>query len=176
VGDAAVIRTRADIARRRFVARVFEVTAGGCLINAGELDELSAGDGGSATRDGQALGRVVVRRVQRSYAVVRPADPKAAVELRVGDEVRFAPPPEPGRKVGTIEQVTAEMLFAARVVSNPSPPLLTPLTVRVGGQTIGVALLVAADGGQALGFVFEQSLTGPLVAGAELILEPAPTR
>ena len=174
VGDAAVIRTRADLAQRRFVARVFEATAEGYLINAGELDDLSAGDTGSATRDGQALGRVVVRRVQRSYAVVRPADQTPDIELQVGDEVRFAPPPEPGRKVGTIEHVTAETLFAAHVASSPPPPLLTPLAVRAGGQTVGVAVLVTVDGGQGLGFVFEQSLTGPLTIGAELILEPAP--
>jgi hypothetical protein len=175
VGDAAVIRTRADLAQRRFVARVFETTAEGCLINAGELDELSAGDTGSAARAGQALGRVVVRRVQRSYAVVRPADETPDIELRVGDEVRFAPPPEPATVVGTIEHVTADTLFAARVASSPSPPLLTPLAVHAGGQTIGVALLVAADGGEAVGFVFERSLTAPLAVGAELILEPAPT-
>ncbi len=174
VGDAAVIRTRADLARRHFVARVFEATAEGYLINAGELDELSAGDTGSATRDGQALGRVVVRRVQRSYAVVRPVGATPDIELRVGDQVRFAPPPEPGRRVGTIEHVTAETLFAARVVSSPPPPLLTPLAVHAGERTLGVAVLVAADGVQGLGFVFEQSLTGPLTVGAELILEPAP--
>jgi len=106
---------------------------------------------------------------------VRPADQTPDIELQVGDEVRFAPPPEPGRKVGTIEHVTAETLFAAHVASSPPPPLLTPLAVRAGGQTVGVAVLVTVDGGQGLGFVFEQSLTGPLVVGAELILEPAPT-
>jgi len=174
VGDVAVIRTRADLAQRRFVARVFETTAEGHLINAGELDELSAGDAGSATRAGQALRRVVVRRVQRSYAVVRPTGPPPDVELRVGDQVRFASPPEPGRKVGTIEHVTAETLFAARVASSPPPPLLTPLAVHAGGQTVGVAVLVAADGVQGLGFVFEGSLTGPLAVGAELILDAIP--
>jgi hypothetical protein len=173
VGDAAVIRTRADIARRRFAARIFEVTTEGFLINAGELDGLATGDTGVASRDGQTLGSAVIQKVQRSYAIVRPRGSPPGAELRVGDQLRFAPPPEPGKTVAMIEHATAETLFTARLVLPTSPPLLRPLAVRAAGETIGVAVLVAARGEQSLGFVFAESLTGPLVSGAELVLEPA---
>jgi hypothetical protein len=176
VGDAAVIRTRADVAARRFAARVFEVTPEGYLINAGEVDGLAAGDTGTASRDGEALGQVVVRRVQRSYAVLRLTDASPDAGLMVGDQVRFAPEPEPARQVGTIERVTAERLFVARLTASGPAPLLTPLAVRTGRETTAVALLVATDGAQALGFAFAPSLTAPLVRGAELTIEAAEER
>jgi hypothetical protein len=167
VGDEVVIRTRADIERRRYVARVFELTREGALVDAGEEDGLAAGQQAAVYRSGTALGTVVIRRVQSTYAVVTGPE-KAAFELHPDDELRFAPLPAPTTIVGTIESVSDQTLFTAHL-GRPDPPLQTPLAIQSLGRTVGVALLVTAEGSTAGGFALSCSLTTPLRAGMTLV-------
>jgi hypothetical protein len=255
VGDDVVIRTKADIAGQRFVTHVFGLAREGALADAGEADGLATGQDLTAYRQGRELGRVIVRRVQRTYAVVErsdkesgfadstpPAPPSGSAvtagkepwELRAADELRFPgsraqtaagdtttataprwPPPAP-IVVGTIDRVMDETLFTARLVARmsapstagpsvpatapglpgdssppvaapratqPSPsgtPLMTPLAIQMDGRTIGVAVLVAAEGSAAAGFVVPGTLSAPLTLHMQLVQEsepgsPAPT-
>lgn len=176
IGDEAVIRTQTDIDERRFVARIFELTSTGALLNAGEADGLAVGDTLVLIRDGGAAGKVTVRDVQRGYAVVGPpeGDDEAALALHVGDELRFRAPAASPRTVGVVERVIGDMLFIARVTS-PAVPVGTPLAVRAAGRTVGVAVLVTAEGSRGGGFALPCSLTQPLAAGMELVCETAPT-
>ena len=172
LGDHVVVRTDADIERRRFVAQVFEVTTGGALLDAGENDGLAVGQEGKIYREGAVVGRIEVVRAQPTYAVIvsRAKDRESAVELRLGDEVRFGPPPPAPTEVGTIVRVTARDLITVRLTV-AQPPLGTPLAVKARGQTAAVALLIVAEDGLAGGFVIPASVTVPPAAGMQLVLE-----
>jgi len=172
VGDDVVVRTDADLERQRFVAQVFELTAGGALLDAGENDGLVVGQEGKVHREGAVVGRIEVVRAQPTYSVIvsRAKDRESAVELRLGDEVRFGPPPPAPTEVGQIVRVTARSLITVRLAV-AQPPLGTPLAVRARGQTAGVALLVVAEDGLAGGFMIPASITIPPAAGMELVLE-----
>ena len=172
VGDDVVIRTRADIARKRFVARVFAVTPEGCLITAGEADGLALGERSWAYRAGRPRTEIVIRRIQRGYCIIRPLRPEGDGALRIGDTIRFAPPPKPPLRVARIERVACETLFRARLESGAAPPLLEPLEVQTTPNTSAAAILVAVDGSNALGFVFEPSLLQPLSPGMAILVEP----
>ncbi len=179
VGDDAVIRTQADIDARRFVAHIFELTPAGALLNAGEADGLAIGDTLRVYRDGTVAAELAVREVQRSYAVVEPlrgGDARQFV-LRVGEELRFHPPPPPLRVVASVDNVIGETLFTARVTTSPVP-LGTPLAIRASGHTVGVAILVTADEQRAGGFMLPCSQTRPLATGMQLVCEgdPAPRK
>jgi hypothetical protein len=172
LGDHVVVRTDADIERRRFVAQVFEVTTGGALLDAGENDGLAVGQEGKIYREGAVVGRIEVVRAQPTYAVIvsRAKDRESAVELRLGDEVRFGPPQPAPSEIGRIVRVTARDLITVRLTV-AQPPLGTPLAVKARGQTAGVALLVVAEDGLAGGFVIPASITVPPAAGMQLVLE-----
>ena len=190
VGDDALIRTVADIRNRRISARVFELTSAGGLINAGEIDGLSAGDVGTVYRAGNRIGRVRLTKVQRAYSVAqltedgeRPVTSRAtpstesqpqtkAEGLQRIDEVHFGRPPPPPVTLGMIERVVDRTLFSARLANEASPPLLTPLMLRRADRTIGVAVLLDATDGQALGLALARSLTDLPAAGDELSLSP----
>jgi hypothetical protein len=165
VGDLAVIRTRADIEGRRFVARVFEARGATALVNAGEADGLRPGESGRLFRQSQRIGEVRVQRVQRGYSSVRTAGADAAV----GDAVRFGPPPVPATVVGEVERVVDETLFVARMESAVKPVLMTPLSVCSAGRTVGVAVLLATDGRLGAGLVLEASLVRDLRPGDRLV-------
>jgi hypothetical protein len=190
VGDDAVIRTVADIRARRISARVFELTPAGALINAGEIDGLSAGDLGTVWRAERQLGRVELVRVQRGYSLVRarsdivdnvttqpvqsgdqPGAP-ALDGLRKLDEVRFSDPPPPPVTLGVIEHVTDGTLLTARIDAARVAPLRVPLELRRAGRTIGVALLLETEDGRAVGFALARSLTVRPATGDELIAAP----
>ncbi len=118
VGDDVVVRTDAMLAAGRFAARIFESRAEGHLITAGEPDGLRAGQTGVAWRDGAPLMDIRIVRLQRGYSVIRPAGDGAngeAAELRVGDEVRFSPPPQPVAVVGHVVEVVGGSLLAVRM-------------------------------------------------------------
>ncbi len=171
VGDDVLIRTTADIEQRCFVARVFETAAVGLLVDAGENDGLSVDQQAIVYRDGTALGRVEIRRVQATYAEVRPVPRpgEAPCEPRVGDELRFRPPPPPAAVLGTITSVTDKTLITVQLAA-ADPPLATPLAVVAGPRTIGVAVLVAADGTSAGGFILPCSVTALPAPGMQLTL------
>jgi hypothetical protein len=173
VGDTVWIRTQADIAAHRFVARIFELTPSGALANAGEGDGLHAGQRLSVFRSGDEVGTVAVRRAQHSYAEVGPvADSNAPTPLRlcVADELRCDAPPSPPQYVGALDAITGELLFTARL-NGQDAPLAVPLAVQARGRTVGVAVLVVAEAGHAGGFVLPGSLTQGLAAGMELVLD-----
>lgn len=191
VGDSAIIRTRADIAARRFPARVFEISADGALINAGESDELSLGQTGGLYRGGEKIGEVRITRLQRSYAVIQPAEtppePTAtrpasqqpssgatsaiqpAVLPAIGDVVRFSDPPAPAVHLAEIENVVDGNLFSARALAHVQVTALTPLLVRNFDGGGGVALVLASDGQRICGLVLECSLAAPLRPGAIIV-------
>ena len=173
VGDEAVVRTRADIAARRFIARVFEATADGLLINAGENDGLAPGAELTVRRAGRVVGRVSVQRVQREYAVVRPLAGAAANEIRPGDEIRFRPPPKAPLLLGVIERVVEGTLFDAKIDPAVPPPLLTPLAVHGARGPAGVAVLLARDGAWAFGLALPAAAPRPLQAGMRLLTSAA---
>lgn len=188
VGDDAVVRTSADLHHRRFSARVFELTPAGCLINAGEIDGLSAGDVGTVYRAGREIGRVKLLKVQRGYSVARlepgdehvattqptsssvPAPGRGSDGLQRLDEVCFGPRQRPLLTLGAITRVVEGTLFSAQVTG--AAPLLTPLAVRHAGRVIGVAVLLDVTDRRALGFVLACSLTEFPAAGDELALAP----
>jgi hypothetical protein len=172
VGDEAVVRTRADIAARRFIARVFEATADGLLINAGENDGLAPGAELTVRRAGRIVGRGSVRRVQREYAVVRPLTEPASHEILPGDEIRFRPPPKAPLVLGVIERVVQGTLFDARIDPAAPPPLQTPLAVHSTHGSAGVAVLLARDGARAFGLALPAAAPHPLQTGMRL-LNPA---
>ena len=176
VGDEVVIRTQADIDQQRFVARVFELTAAGALINAGESEGIAVGQGLSVYRVNAIVGRATAREVRRSYAVVAcsAAGDAPPPELRLGDELRLTDPPAPPLVVGVIERLVEPTLFTARLMTE-SPPLASPLAVRAAGRTVGVAILLTAKDGRAGGFVVPCSLTRSLATGMQLVQETSPT-
>lgn len=169
VGDNARIRTDAEIAQRRFVARVFRLTDRGGLINAGEADRLEAGDIGRVFREGVEIGQVLLQRVQRDYSIVEPSAAAVGLRLASGDLVRFGPPPRPAVSYGRIESIVGETAFVMR--SEREPPLQTPLTIRRGGRSVGVALLLVEEGGRALGVAVSESLPAALEVGTEVVLD-----
>ncbi|GEM_PF-1325347 len=191
VGDSAIIRTRADIEARRFPARVFEISADGALINAGEWDELSLGQAGSLYRGGEKIGEVQIARLQRSYAVIQPAEvpPEPAatrpasqmpstegpsarqptVLPAIGDVVWFSDPPAPPVDLAEIDNVVDGNLFSARALADVQISALTPLRVRTDDAGSGVALVLASDGQRICGVVLECSLAAPLRPGAIIV-------
>jgi len=188
VGDDALIRTVADIRNRRISARVVELASAGGLINAGEIDGLSAGDVGTVYRAGNLIGRVRLTKVQRAYSVAQLTEgsegPDASQAAQSGesqprtkteglqrlDEVHFGHPPPPPVTLGVIERVVDRTLFSARLANGSGPPLLTPLVLRRVDRTIGVAVLLDVMDGRALGLALARSLTELPAAGDELRL------
>ena len=175
VGDDARIRTQADVDALRFIARVFEVTSGGALINAGDTDGITVDRPATAYRGATPLGSVRVTRVQRSYSVVTLESSAAghaersreAAALRVGDYLRFMPPPPAAVPVATVDAVIGGDLFTA-TVTGPSVPLQAPLLMQSGGRTVGLAIAVVREGGQVGGFAVRASLAMPLAPGLVL--------
>jgi hypothetical protein len=190
VGDDALIRTVADIRNRRISARVFELTSAGALINGGEIDGLSVGDVAAVYRAGNRIGQVRLTRVQRVYSVAqltedaeRPdaSQPTQSSEpqphAKIGglqrlDEVHFGRPPPAPVTLGVIERVVDRTLFSAQLAKGSGPPLLTPLVLRRADQTIGVAVLLDATDGRAVGLALARSLAELPAAGDELSLSP----
>ena len=169
VGDEAVVRTSADIQQRRFVAHVFESSPEGVLVDAGEADGLTLGQTVLLTRDGMRLGKVRVERVQRGYSVVRCVDSWDGERPAPGDAMHVGPPPAEPVVVAEITAVTDKLLFAARLASEPPPPMLTPLAISSGGRTMGVAVLLAREGPLVCGLALEPSLSAPLRPGDRLL-------
>ncbi|TWT44609.1 hypothetical protein RAS1_10240 [Phycisphaerae bacterium RAS1] len=170
VGDNARIRTDAEISQRRFAARIFRLTDRGGLINAGEADRLEAGEIGRVIRDGAEVGQILLQRVQRDYSMVEPAAAFGDLELATGDVVRFGPSPRPAVPIGRIVSIVGETAFVLRL-EGTAAPLLTPLTIRSGGRSVGAALLLTADGGKALGVAVPESLPGALEEGMDVVLD-----
>jgi hypothetical protein len=65
-----------------------------------------------------------------------------------------------------------ETLIRVRARPGATLPLQTPLAVRVGGQVRAVAVLVAGNGNEALGFLPTAALAGVVAPGAELEAAP----
>lgn len=172
VGDDAVIRTSAVIARRDFSARVFDVRPQAVFIDAGESEELRVGETAGLYRGRLPIGEVRIAELQGAYATIEPVPPGAPLRAEVGDEVRFHPPPAPPRPVATLTEIRDETLFVA-AVDGPAPRLV-PLAVVHEGRTVAVAFVVAQFGPRAYGFVADASLTRPLVSGMRLVQEPGP--
>ncbi|MEW6251680.1 MAG: hypothetical protein AB1716_13630 [Planctomycetota bacterium] len=148
VGDDVLVRTRREIDERRFVARVFDRSPAGPLIDAGEYDGLRTGDTGLVYRGTEKLGEATLGRVQRTYSVLGPA----ALRVGAGDTVMFGPAPPPGAQVGAISQVHSFGEVTVRL-DIPRPPLMRPLAVRGDEGPVGALLLVQAGAGRAAGFV-----------------------
>jgi translation initiation factor IF-1 len=172
VGDDACVRMPADKVAGPLVARVFEAGPE-VLINAGELDGLSAGHKGVVHRGSQRLGVAEVQRTQPNYAVIRLAGGSPPFELQRLDEVRFGPEPPERRMAGRIVELCAATLFKAELADGGEVPALAPLSICTEqGATVGVALLVARDSSRACGFAVPESLVLPLATGQELWYVP----
>lgn len=184
-GDDARVRTSDDIRARRFSARVFDQTPAGYLINAGETDGLSVGETATAYRDGRPVGRARLLRVQRGYSVVRPLgaehaptgspvggaktdSSESSVELRLLDELRFAPLEEPAAVVAVVEQVVDGTLLSVRIADDAAARTCVPLALRRSGRVIGVGILLEVVGERAIGFAPARSLSEPPAVGDEL--------
>lgn len=169
VGDRVTIRTQKEVAAGALVARVFELTPTGAAITAGEDDRLSVGQELLVFRAGRPRGKAVVRQVQRSYAVVTPADElrDPPLVLQVGDELRLRPPAPPSPTCGRITMVVEQTIFTAQLTTELARQ--TPLGVRLADGSVGVAVLVQAADGTAIGFALPCSLSVPLEVGAPLL-------
>ncbi len=173
VGDTVRVRTKSDLEQGCLVARVFEITPAGAAINAGEIDGVTVEQRFTVYREGRPHGPATVRRVQRSYAVVTPADVliDPPLVLQVGDELRLRPPPAAARAVAILIQVNGESLLTARLL-DAEAPLGRPLAVREGSRTVGVAVLVHGEGGAAVGFTLPCAAAAPPKPGQYLVLDP----
>lgn len=171
VGDDVVVRTQADVDQRRFVARVFDLTAAGALVNAGEADGLMPGQTLTLYHAGKAAGEATIQSVQRSYAVVASSTGPdgAPVTPRIGDELRLDLPPPASTIVGIMQRIVDETIFVARMPA--ATPLGIPLAVQASGETVGVAVLVTAKDDSAIGFVLPCSSVKPAAAGMQLVRE-----
>ena len=175
VGDDALIRTRSDIQRRRFVARVFESPPARFLINAGEVDDLHRGETATVYRDGSPAGTVEIERIRRTYAFVRGLpDQSGDWQLRSGDTVRFTPPPPPPRMIGIVRKVNDKSLLTVEVAA--PPPLFKLLAVYDGARTVAVAMLVESSGNRATGFVIGPSIDAPINPGMSLLFVSSQSR
>lgn len=170
VGDRARIRTKKEVAERRFDARIFELTRSSGLINAGESESLATGMLGSLYRDGTQRGEVRVTRVQSDYAQVAPASP--AETLQIGDTVRFAPgAAEVPRVVGDILGWQPDLLAWARV--RETVPTDRPLVVLDGLRVVAVALPLVQRGDELTLLVLPASVRETLpVVGLTLGVAP----
>jgi hypothetical protein len=164
VGDRAVIRTPADVAAGRQPARVFELLDGHGLINAGERERLSPGDIGEVWRAGAAAGTATVHRVQRAYSLIVPGAP---LELRIGDEVRFVPPPPPAPDVGRVHAVAGRSFVAEWTAGEP-PTGQQAVPLQGDTTPTAVAVLLHVEGGWAWGVVPPGGDAGPIAPGLRL--------
>lgn len=171
VGDTAVIRTQDDVARQRFVARVFELSGGRALITAGERDGMTAGMTARVYRNGALVTTGEVVRVQSSYSEVRPAPGAGDAALRPGDWVVFGELPPVTIPIGSIETVAGGTLFTTRLL-DVAVPLKTPLAVETEAGTVGVVVLLQREGSLATGLALEASLAAPLRPGQRIVREP----
>lgn len=172
VGDDVLIRTQAEIVGRRVVARVFERTEQGAVIDAGERDGFAVGQTATAYRDGTFLTRVVTLDVQDTYAIVAPEvrPGETPPVLAAGDAIHLAPPPPPNTPLGEIVAVTDEQLVAVRLGADA--PLNTPLIVERDGEPVALVILLAADHATAAGYVVPRSSAVPVAPGLP-VLRPA---
>jgi hypothetical protein len=176
VGDDAVVRTSATLARGEISARVFDHNAEGALITASEADNLVVGQRGTVVSDGQVRGLVSVTRVQNGYAIVVPVQPAGndatvpAVQPKNFDEIRFASLSRFPRCVAKIDRIDAPDLFRAAAIGPPPAPDM-PLAIVSEGKVIGVAVRLPLGTTELYGMVLPRSQTAPLTVGAELIME-----
>lgn len=183
VGDAAEIRTLADISAPRISARVFGHNEHGALITAGENDGLSAGLTATALRGDRLLGLIEVIRVTGGYATIRmhadagapsasstaPVEPPTLERL---DEIRFGPPRLPDRFVGRV--VRLEGVALTLDLTSPLPPRPGDLlSLRVNDATIAVALVLETAGAQAVAYNLAESWIAP-ISGGTSVAAPAP--
>ena len=167
VGDEAVVRTPTDIRARRFVARVFRQSDEGHLITASDAEGLKPNEIATASRAGRELGLVRVTRVQGGYAAVRPVG-ELLDPLQNFDEICFRPRPAPVAPAAVVEQVFGDDVFTARLRGSGKLPGEW-LAVRQGSETVGGAVLIAAEREAAVGVVLPGTRTGPLLRGAALV-------
>lgn len=172
VGDRARIRTRKEVAERRFDARIFELTRGSGLINAGESEALTTGMLGSLYRAGTPHGEVRVTRVQSDYSQVAAA--AAAESLQIGDIVRFAPwTAKTPHVVGDVLGWQPDLLAWTRVKA--TVPTDQPLLVLDGSHVVAVALPLVQRGDELTILILPESVRDSLpVAGLTVGVMPAP--
>jgi hypothetical protein len=171
VGDVLRVRTLRDVLERRFTARVFETAPSGAAIDAGESDRLSFGEAGVAWRGEARLGTVRLTQVQRAYSLIEPAPEEGAAPfaLRIGDEVRFWPPPPPPTPIGAVEAASGSL---ATIRFQRAPPSVPLAIVDSRGATVGVALLLDRVGSLAWAYVPPASLSAPLASGYVVVALP----
>lgn len=167
VGDEVRIRTSEDVRLRRFVPRIFDQSAEGCYITAGEPDGITAGEVATVTRSGheQALVRVV--RVQGSYSIVipvgTPAEPPAVL-----DEVHFRPPPAPEVPVGDVSESFGDEVFQAQLTGSRFQPG-DWCVLRDGTNAVAAGIVVAMRERELLGVVIPGTLTGTVHTGEVVV-------
>ncbi len=170
IGDEVRLRTRRQIQERTFAARVFDVTAEGLLINAGDADGLREGETGAVYRGARRIGAVAVQRLQSSYSLMTPDAEAEENKIAPDDEVWFSARPPAASVVGRVERIMGERILSIAPVSNGAGlPLHTPLALRAGEKTIGVALLLEQSGQRAIGIALAESLAQAPTVGVELI-------
>lgn len=169
VGDDVVIRTRREIERRRFVARVFESHPHGFLINAGRNDGLRTGEKATVYRGGAAHATIAIGRVQPGYSLLRQVDGSAPADLRAGDTLRFVPPSPSPCTVGTVTAVVDETLLTIAVNEDSNPPLFKPLAVSDAARIVAAAVLVERRGAIAVGFVIDATIAAPITTGLKIM-------
>lgn len=167
VGDHVRIRTLADVQQQRFSARVFETSSEGVLITAGESDGLTVGQECRVFRGQALVMTAAIRRVQREYALLVPADGTPASAVEVLDEVRFAGTSDDApRVIAVVEEVVGETIVRVRSPAGEILPLGRPLAVRANGGVQAVVVLVGAVRDSAIGVLPAAALAGIVSPGA----------
>lgn len=161
VGDAARIRTSAEVRARQFDAHVVARHPEGFLINSGENDGLHVGDRALWARGAATLGELEVTKLQPAHAVVRVAG--GGAEALLGDLARFGAAAQPNAASGAVTEVPHPQLAIARTMSGQFTPPVFEL--RRKNEFIGLMLEITRVGDQQLLYLIPESSTRALEIG-----------
>jgi len=167
VGDDVRFRTRESSLRSEFDARVFDATAEGYLITAGEPEQISTGDVGEVWRDGQRVGSVRVERLQSSYSRVVPLEAPADGIRRL-DAVRFGPTDAGAAVAGFVERVYDEATALLWLPGGESRPG-DVLSILSAGRVAALAVILDVEDPHALAWLPERMRIGPPDEGAVVV-------
>ncbi len=165
VGDAARIRTSAEVRARQFDAHVVARHPEGWLINAGENDGLHIGDVAAWLRQGENRGELEVTKLQPAHAVVRPRS-ESALEPAIGDAAGFGEKSAAAVEVGKVTDAPHPRIVLANIDEHASVEFWI---LRRGDELVGLALDVTPIGPQHVLYVLPETATRAIALGDRVV-------